>query len=506
MPPRTGAARAALSEVWAKGGEGGEAVAQEILADARREEGQRSSRSTTSALPIKEKIEHHRAEIYGADGVDYAAAADKSIAQLEAMGLGKTPVCMAKTQYSFTDDPTKLGRPNGLPDHHPRRLSLGRRRVRRRAGRRHHDHARACARAGRRGDPGAPRRHHRGTLLMSIGFVATPDAPKRDRSLQPGHPRQRLSLHRRPGRASIPPPASWWTAASPSRPSGCSRTSAPSSPPRARDSSQRGQDHRLPGGHGGLRRDERGLCPGLRRAPAGPQHRGRRGAAARRPGGDRRRGGAALSREMNGSSWSRINRRGRIGPGGLAGLQNRDGGASGGSGGFDSHTLPPPRRRLLRSPPLVVLAAGAAARRTGQRRRRAPASRPPASNSPPIRQRHHSPMNAFIASFLIPGWGQAKLNRKLTGGNVRRVGRRHARHESQDPARARATCGAPASSGRTTSAGSTKTGSCSLAFNHLFAGLEAYVSAHLSDFPEDLKLQAVPGGVGASVLVPIRIR
>jgi len=64
--------------------------------------------------PIKEKIETIAREIYGAGGVDYAAAAEKNIAQCEAMGLANTPVCIAKTQYSFSDDPTKLGRPTGF--------------------------------------------------------------------------------------------------------------------------------------------------------------------------------------------------------------------------------------------------------------------------------------------------------------------------------------------------------------------------------------------------------
>jgi formate--tetrahydrofolate ligase len=64
--------------------------------------------------PIKEKIEIIAREIYGAGGVDYTAAAEKNIAQCEAMSLGNTPVCIAKTQYSFSDDPTKLGRPTGF--------------------------------------------------------------------------------------------------------------------------------------------------------------------------------------------------------------------------------------------------------------------------------------------------------------------------------------------------------------------------------------------------------
>src|ERR671929_55059 len=67
-----------------------------------------------AARPIKEKIETIAREIYGAGGVDYTPAAEKNIAQCEAMGLGQTPICIAKTQYSFSDDPTKLGRPTGF--------------------------------------------------------------------------------------------------------------------------------------------------------------------------------------------------------------------------------------------------------------------------------------------------------------------------------------------------------------------------------------------------------
>jgi formate--tetrahydrofolate ligase len=61
-------------------------------------------------LPIKQKIEIIAREIYGADGVDFTATASKNIEQIEAIGYGKMPVCMAKTQYSFSDDATKLGR------------------------------------------------------------------------------------------------------------------------------------------------------------------------------------------------------------------------------------------------------------------------------------------------------------------------------------------------------------------------------------------------------------
>ncbi len=110
---RSWGARAAMSDVWAKGGEGGEAVAAEVLATLA--EGAADFRPLYDVkLPIKAKIETIAREIYGAGGVDYSAAADKAITQCEAMGMAETPVCMAKTQYSFSDDPTRLGRPTGF--------------------------------------------------------------------------------------------------------------------------------------------------------------------------------------------------------------------------------------------------------------------------------------------------------------------------------------------------------------------------------------------------------
>lgn len=102
----------ALSEVWEKGGEGGLALAEKVLAALERE----SSFHVLyeNALPLREKIETVAREIYGAAGVSYAAAAAKQIAQLEKLGFGDLPVCMAKTQYSLSDDASLLGRPEGF--------------------------------------------------------------------------------------------------------------------------------------------------------------------------------------------------------------------------------------------------------------------------------------------------------------------------------------------------------------------------------------------------------
>ena len=106
-------ARGALSDVWAEGGKGGEAVAKEVLAILK--EGKADFKPLyDEKLPIKEKIGIIARQIYGADGVDFTPAAEKNIQLLESIGLGQTPVCIAKNQYSLSDDPTKLGRPTGF--------------------------------------------------------------------------------------------------------------------------------------------------------------------------------------------------------------------------------------------------------------------------------------------------------------------------------------------------------------------------------------------------------
>jgi formate--tetrahydrofolate ligase len=102
----------ALSDVWAKGGEGGEELANEVL---RLVEGESTMQYVyDTELPIKEKINAIATKIYGADGVDYTPKANKEIANLERLGFGNLPICMAKNQYSLTDDAKKLGRPTGF--------------------------------------------------------------------------------------------------------------------------------------------------------------------------------------------------------------------------------------------------------------------------------------------------------------------------------------------------------------------------------------------------------
>ncbi len=100
----------AISEVWEKGGEGGIALAEKVLKTLEEKESQFEP-LYPSELPLTEKIETVAKEIYGAKGVNYTAAAKKQLAKLTELGFGDLPVCMAKTQYSLSDDPALLGRP-----------------------------------------------------------------------------------------------------------------------------------------------------------------------------------------------------------------------------------------------------------------------------------------------------------------------------------------------------------------------------------------------------------
>ena len=100
----------AISEVWEKGGEGGIALAEKVLKTLEEKESHFEP-LYPSELPLTEKIETVAKEIYGAKGVNYTAAAKKQLAKLTELGFGDLPVCMAKTQYSLSDDPVLLGRP-----------------------------------------------------------------------------------------------------------------------------------------------------------------------------------------------------------------------------------------------------------------------------------------------------------------------------------------------------------------------------------------------------------
>jgi hypothetical protein len=135
----------------------------------------------------------------------------------------------------------------------------------------------------------------------------------------------------------------------------------------------------------------------------------------------------------------------------------------------------------------------------------APQPRTPAAPADSLKRQPISPSAALWRSLLLPGWGQARLNRKLSGGlfvaweavtlgmtlkteselrYLRRTASRRAEDKRQEH----------------------EDWLVLLGFNHLFAGLEAYVSAHLADFPGDLQFEAVPGGVGAAVSIPVRMR
>lgn len=106
----------ALSEVWEKGGEGGIELAQKVLETLERKES-RFQVLYPDKAGLKEKIETIAGEIYGADGVTYSPAAEKELKRITDLGMGEFPVCLAKTQYSLSDDQNKLGRPKNFTVH-----------------------------------------------------------------------------------------------------------------------------------------------------------------------------------------------------------------------------------------------------------------------------------------------------------------------------------------------------------------------------------------------------
>ncbi len=202
-----------------------------------------------------------------------------------------------------------------------------------------------------------------------------------------------------------------------------------------------------------------------------------------------------------------------IGPGGLAGLQNRDGGASGVSGGFDSHTLPlnggkagraekaekssfSAHSALSALSALVVLVTLPDVARAQTD-----------STHPQYVQAPVSPMGAFFRSLAIPGWAQAKLDRRLTGGIFLgfegiALGMIIKADRELEYMKSR---------GDSTESLENKRQEREdwitlLLFNHLFAALDGFVGSHLYDFPDEVKLRASPKGFGAVVTIPVRIR
>ena len=103
-----------LSQVWAKGGEGGRALAEEVVRLCEEESNDRFQYAYDLDCSIEEKLTAISTKVYHADGVAFTAAARKQLQQLTALGFDKLPICMAKTQFSFSDDPAKLGAPTGF--------------------------------------------------------------------------------------------------------------------------------------------------------------------------------------------------------------------------------------------------------------------------------------------------------------------------------------------------------------------------------------------------------
>ena len=104
-----------LAEIFAKGGEGGTDLAEKVCATIDANEGKTEFKHLyDEKLSIKDKLNKIATEIYRADGVNYTAQAEKALKEIEALGFTDTPVCVAKTQYSLSDDPAKLGKPENF--------------------------------------------------------------------------------------------------------------------------------------------------------------------------------------------------------------------------------------------------------------------------------------------------------------------------------------------------------------------------------------------------------
>ena len=158
-----------------------------------------------------------------------------------------------------------------------------------------------------------------------------------------------------------------------------------------------------------------------------------------------------------------------------------------------------PRFHLIVAVLLIMVSAGSLSAQAAQ-----PGARPPASPADTMRRQYISPFNALWRSLILPGWGQARLNRKLAGGIFvawEGVTLGMSLKTGSELRYLRRTLSGRAGDKRQEH----EDWLVLLAFNHLFAGLEAYVSAHLADFPGDLRIEALPGGVGAAVSIPVHL-
>ena len=208
-----------------------------------------------------------------------------------------------------------------------------------------------------------------------------------------------------------------------------------------------------------------------------------------------------------------------IGSGGLADLQNRVGGALRGSGGFDSHTLPPRRFRVSRVVLLAVL--GLSIPHALEAQDPVPPGKPDSAAAAKVdtaaastldstrvdSSRAPSPAGSMIKSLLVPGLGQLTLGRKLTavvfmafeGAALAMVVK--SQRELND---ARAESGGEETPLVAEKSRKREDWLVIMGLNHVLSGLEAYVSAHLWDFPGELEIQALPGGVRAGASIPLR--
>ena len=198
---------AVICKHWAEGSAGAEELAKIVAAKA--DKGADFKTLYADDMPLADKIETVCREIYRAESVSMSPAVKSQLKQWEEMGYGKFPVCMAKTQYSFSTDPTALGAPSGFEVNiREVRISAGRR-LHRRHRRRHHDHARPAPGA-ERGEHLSRRKWPDRRAVLGSGTLSVPACParsRRDRSRDRIRDRIRVPRSRLQTRPCCRPPA-----------------------------------------------------------------------------------------------------------------------------------------------------------------------------------------------------------------------------------------------------------------------------------------------------------
>ena len=259
-------ARVALSDVWAKGGEGGEAVAKEVLAILDEKKAAFKPLYDVEPADQGQDRDHREGDLRRRRRRLLARGRARPSSRSRGWASATRPSAWPRPSTPSATTPPSSGA-LGLPHDGTRCVCISGRRLRRGAGRRHHDHAGTVQDAIGGEHPCSRRRHHRGIVLDDQSPVHTDDAPGGDRPLQPGHRVRRVRVHGGPDRARSVHHADRPRRRSPSRPTGSCTNLAAVLEAAGSDLSRVVKTTVFLRRHGRLRRDERDLRPPLRRAP-----------------------------------------------------------------------------------------------------------------------------------------------------------------------------------------------------------------------------------------------